>query len=77
MACYCTSDYLVLVNEIIPEKANSVYSCQNYLPLILFNWTRLTSIVDFSKKSFVFRTMAINFSLSFNLSFLFILYDIR
>ena len=44
---YRTFDYLVCVNEIILEKANSVYSCQNYLPLTLFNWTRLTSIVDF------------------------------
>ena len=32
---------------IILEKANSVYSCQNYLPLTLFNRIRLTSIVDF------------------------------
>ena len=40
-------DYLVFVNAIILEKANSVYSPQNYLPLTLFNWTRFTSIVDF------------------------------
>ena len=41
-------DYLlVFVNAIILEKANSVYSSQNYLPLTLFHWTRFTSIVDF------------------------------
>ena len=32
-------DYLVFVNAIFLEKANSVYSCQNCLPLTLFNWT--------------------------------------
>ena len=55
-------DYLVFVNAIILEKANSVYSCQNYLPLTLFNWTRLNSTVDsLKKKSSVFRIIHSNF----------------
>ena len=45
--CTCLHDYLVFVNAIVLEKAKSVYSYQNYLPLTLFNWTRFTSIVDF------------------------------
>ena len=40
-------DYLVFVNAIVLEKANSIYSYQNYLPLTFFNWTRFTSTVDF------------------------------
>ena len=33
---FIDGDYLVCVNEIILEKANRGYSCQNYLPLTLF-----------------------------------------
>ena len=45
---YCPFFHLLCVRKvIILEKANSVYSCQNYLPLTLFNRIRLTSIVDF------------------------------
>ena len=53
-------DYLVFVNAIILKKANSVYSCQNYLPLTLFNCTRLTSTVNSLKKKSVFRIMHSN-----------------
>ena len=45
--CTCLHDYVMFVNAIVLEKANSVYSYQSYLPLTLFNWTRFTSIVDF------------------------------
>ena len=53
-------DYLVFVNAIILEKANSVYSCQNYLPLTLSTGHVLLQLLSFRKKSLVFRIMTIN-----------------
>ena len=59
------------------KKANSVYSYQNYFHWLLSTGHVLLQLLTFRKKSLVFRIMAISFSLSFNLSFLFILQGIR